>query len=513
MKRMTALILALVMMLALAACAGGEKTNMAANTDPLTKDDVIKITIMSHPSWPYREDWKAWEYAAEGSGATLDVTAVPNSDVGTKYPIIFASPDLLPDIITFDYKQGSDRYAQQGALVAFDDVAEYMPNYTSYIEGLDEVTYNATVGLRKAYDGKVYYTPVFGRERSQNVRAWMYRKDIFDKHNLAVPTTYDELYDVCKQLKALYPDSYPYCIRQKFTNLDVQGPSWKPYWTTGFYYDYETGTWNYGAITDTMLKVLTFHKKMIDEGLCTPNFLTINTASWQELITTDRGFIMPEYQTRIDFFNGMAKENNPEFKLAAILPPIADPETGVAMVNKYNVDPYGMSLCNTGDDARIANAAKYLNWLYSDEAELLMGWGKKGETYEVVDGKKVFITDETSSQPNTLYGFSTGGTFTRIDPTAIEAMETEDIASTREMVLGYTMPNANPAGYLAFSEEEQKIRDEKATELTTYIEEMVTKFLLGQESLSKWDEYVATVKSMGIDDLLAIYETAYNRMK
>ena len=512
MKRLTALILALVMVLALAACTDTKSAD-TASTEPLTKDDVIKITIMSHPSWPYREDWKSWEYAAEGSGATLDVTAIPNSDVGTKYSLMFASQDTLPDIVTFDYKQGSDRYAQQGALVAFDDMAEYMPNYNAYVASLDEDTYNANVGLRKAYDGKVYYSPVFGRERSQNVRAWLYRKDIFDKHNLSLPTTFDELYEVCRKLKKLYPDSYPYCVRQKFTNLDVTGPSWKEYWTTGFYYDYNAEKWCHGGTEDTMLEVITFYKKMIDAGLTPENFLTINTTSWQELIATDRGFIMPEYQTRIDFFNGMAKSNNPEFNLVAMIPPIADPETGVAMVNKYNVDPYGMSMCNTGDKKRMANAAKYLDWLYTDEAEVLMGWGKEGETYEVVDGKKVFITDDTNSQPNTLYGFSTGGTFARIDPTAIEAMETESIASTREMVLGYTMPKANPASYLAFDEEEQKLRDEINTGISTYMEETITKFLLGQEPLSKWDEYVATMKEMGIDELLEIYETAYERMQ
>ena len=304
MKRITALILALIMVFALAACAGGNESK-TANAEPLTKDDVIKITIMSHPSWPYREDWKAWQYAAEGSGATLDVTAVPNSDVGTKYPIIFASPDLLPDLITFDYKQGSDRYAQQGALIALDDVAEYMPNYNAYIEGLDEVTYNATVGLRKAHDGKVYYTPSRGKEASSGVRAWLYRKDIFEKHNLAVPTTFDELYNVCKELKAIYPESYPFCLRSAFNHIDSSGPSWKPYWSTGFYYDFNEEKWSYGASEEIMLDVIKFLKKMVDEKLMPSDFMTINESTRQELMTTDHGFIMPEYQTRIDFFNGL----------------------------------------------------------------------------------------------------------------------------------------------------------------------------------------------------------------
>ncbi len=514
-KRLAALFLASLMMLSLASCAGKDgKPETTANYEPLTKEDVIRITTMSHPSWPYREDWKVWEYIAEGTGATLEVNAVPNTDVGTKYPLMFASPDTLPDIVAADSKPGTDTYALQGALIAFDDKLEFMPNYVKFVESLSEDEYLQIVADRKSFDGKVYYSPVKGRERSINVRSWMYRKDVFEKHNLKVPETFDELYAVCKELKALYPDSYPYCIRSKLSNLDVTGPSWKPYWSTGIYYDFESGEWKYGAIEDTMLKVLEFYSRMVKEELAPPNFITITTQSWEELITTDRGFIFPEYQGRIDYFNLMADAGmNPDFELAACLPPIADEESGVAMVNKYNVDPSGVMMCNTKDEKRIANAAKYLDWFYTDEAEMLVGWGKEGETYEIVDGKKQFITDENGTQANALYGFTTAGTCTRINPESILAAESESIATTRDMVLEHTMPFANPLRSVALNSEEQKVRDEKSVAIATYMQEMVTKFILGQEPLTKFDEFVKTVEDMGIYELLSVYDAAYNRVK
>ncbi len=513
MKKITALIIAVIMVFALCACRENAGINQAASTEPLTKEDVIEVTIISHPSWPYQEKWKVWEYIEEGVGATLDINAVPSSDYSTKYPLMFAAADTLPDVAAFDNKPSSDRYALQGALVAFDDMEEYMPNYRSFVSSMTEDELQSIVNTRKASDGKIYYTPVSGRERSQNVRAWLYRKDIFEKHNLSVPTTFDELYEVCKQLKVIYPESYPYCLRQKFTNLDVSGPSWEPYWNIGMYYDYTVGEWKFGAMTDTMKDVLEFYRKMMEEELMPSNFYSINAQSWQELITTDRGFIMPEYQTRIDFFNGLAKENNPGFELAAMVPPVANPEKGSAMVNKYNVDPYGFVICNTRDEKRIVNAAKYTDWFYSDEAAQLVGWGKEGETYNVIDGKKVFITDENGAQPNTLYGFSTPGSFARIDSTAIEAMETENIAKTREIVLGYTVPYANPTTFLAFTEEEQKTRDELYTQIYAYMEETVMKFLLGQKPISEFDGFREDLRSMGINELLDVYNTAYNRVK
>ena len=120
-KKLFALILAAVMLMSLAACAKTGTGGEAANSDPLTKDDVVSLMVNSHDSWPYNEDWKIWDYIEEGSGATLDVTAVI-TDASTKYSIMFAAPDMLPDIVGFNYKPGTDKYANQGALIALEDI-------------------------------------------------------------------------------------------------------------------------------------------------------------------------------------------------------------------------------------------------------------------------------------------------------------------------------------------------------------------------------------------------------
>ena len=63
---------------------------------------------------------------------------------------------------------------------------------------LSEAEYDVAVKPRKRADGKIYYTPGTGREGKTRRRAWLYREDIFKKHNLKVPETFDELYEVCK---------------------------------------------------------------------------------------------------------------------------------------------------------------------------------------------------------------------------------------------------------------------------------------------------------------------------
>ena len=126
MKRLTALLLATIMLFALCACGGKPQTTSSATTDPLTKDDVIKIVIGSHSSWPYRDDWKVWEYIEEGCGATLEVNAYPSTDAGTKIPLLLADPESIPDILYSSSISGAHSKVLMGAAIAFDDMKEYI---------------------------------------------------------------------------------------------------------------------------------------------------------------------------------------------------------------------------------------------------------------------------------------------------------------------------------------------------------------------------------------------------
>ncbi|MBQ9986397.1 MAG: extracellular solute-binding protein [Oscillospiraceae bacterium] len=516
MKKFIALSLACIMMLALAACGGGGGTTSLEGQDPtapLTKDDVISMMVESSASWPIRDDWKLWEYMAEGSGATIDLIAVPASDAVTKYSLMFAAREELPDIIGFGVAGTHSLYAGEG-LIAFEDLADFMPNYNAWVESLSEEEYAVSVKPRKRADGKIYYTPGHGRAGKTRMRAWLYREDIFKKHNLKAPETFDELYDVCKKLKELYPDSYPFCTRSMSYLFDIPGSSFDKWWEHGAYYDHDDGEWRWGAIEDTALEVLTFYKKMIDEKLMPADTVTLNNSTWEEFMLTDKGFILPHLQLRIDYFNQLAHQSgNTEYKLQAFAPPVANPEKGVAMIERGDLEMIGFSIADSGRAEGIANAAKFIDWMYTDEAMELVSWGKEGETYEVVDGKKKFITDEVGTLPNTMYGFQTYGSFCRLDPLAAEAIQTETTLESEALVVEHTLPYYPVTLWLDFNDEEQAVIDTYKTGLVTYSEEMLIKFLLGQEPLSNFDAFVENLKDMNLEDVLAAYESAYNRVK
>lgn len=45
----------------------------------------------------------------------------------------------------------------------------------------------------------------------------------------------------------------------------------------------------------------------------------------------------------------------------------------------------------------------------------------------------------------------------------------------------------------------------------TYCDEMAIKFIEGKEPLEKFDEYVATLDSFGMQTLIELHQNAYNR--
>lgn len=65
-----------------------------------------------------------------------------------------------------------------------------------------------------------------------------------------------------------------------------------------------------------------------------------------------------------------------------------------------------------------------------------------------------------------------------------------------------------------FKEDEQKRLAALETDLNKYLEQMEAKFITGTSPVDAgWDEYVNTIKKMGVDEVIKIYQTAYDRWK
>ncbi len=516
-RRILAFLIAAAMALSLTACAGGgNEGGTQAGDIPegkvFAEGTEINMLLSSHASWPYDENWVLIDYIEEATGAKLNIQAIPSADMYTKLPLVIANNSEMPDLLhTFDKGAHVDPYATSGAFISYSDNMDKMPNLQKMLENLGEVEATAITDIRKSGDGKIYSAPSYGTQRVTGIRTWMYRKDIFEKHNLKVPETYDELYEVAKELKKLYPDSYPICNRSGRERFKFTAPSWQNNLDYEIYYDFAQEQWKIGAQEPVFKEMVEYYRKLYAEGLINPNFFDDESKPWEELMSTDRGFITNDYIVRLDFFNLAVRAENPEYTLALMAPPVPNVPTGSAKISRTNLDFAGWAVCNTGKEDRINNAFKYVDWMYTDEAIELLSWGKEGETYNVVDGEKKFILTG-DEQVQTKYGIASTGMYQYIIPDAYENTYTKENIDACIECAKYIEDQPNPTNWLALDDEEDDRAAALWDDLKPYLEEQISKFVMGQLPMSEWDTFQKGIEDMGAKELLDIYTTAYNRV-
>ena len=514
LRRMLAMVLALVVIFTLTACVPQDEPEDVVSYNGetvLAPDTDFKIVVGSHASWPYNANHKIWQYFRERVGGNIEVTSIPNSEFTTKLNLMMATPEELPDLLHVLEPAHVNSHADSGAYVAIDEHLSALPNYVAFLQSLDTSTREELVMLRTYADGHNYWPVVYGSESVMNFATWMYRKDILEKHAIAVPTTIEELYEVCKELKGIYPDSYPLCLRSGLRKLSTIGPSWDNDFSAYIHFDFSSGEWECGGFTDTMKEMVIYFKRMMEEGLVPPDFMTIPTSSWEELISTDRGFITAEPIVRINFFNIPNQKRDPRYEWAAFEPPAYN-EKAPHKIAKSNLDPTGYVLPNTKDETRINNALKVLDWMYTEEAIELLSWGKEGETYTVDEnGKKTFILKgDTTAQ--IAYGASTYGLYQVIRKEAFEQV----VAAGSEIDpvwMTWIEEDAQPGAFLSFNAEEKEVIQQKETAIISYMEENLIHFIDGTKPIEEWDEYVEYAYELGLKDVLAAYESSYDRIR
>lgn len=179
-RRLLAAGAALISLAALTACGGSSAEG----------EDTLDVWIMegTNPdARPYFEDLEA-EFT-EQTGVALDIQYIQWADAHDRFTNAMAAGEL-PDVAEFGTTWAAE-FAEAGVLT----------DLTGRISdaGLDD---DLVPALAEAgtVDGSLYGMPWYA-----GVRSLIYRKDVFEKHNLEAPTTWEELRDVAGQLKDLEP--------------------------------------------------------------------------------------------------------------------------------------------------------------------------------------------------------------------------------------------------------------------------------------------------------------------
>ena len=155
-------------------------------------------------------------------------------------------------------------------------------------------------------------------------------------------------------------------------------------------------------------------------------------------------------------------------------------------------------------------ALAYIDWMYSDEGRELLTWGRPGDLYtEDAAGNRTWKEFSTAAEMKQATGFEVFGFYQRYDFNGELSTFSPECRSATEEARKYDLPQ-QPV--LAFNDEEQSIVNTVGTNVKTFVDEQVSKFLLGERSFDEWDSYVAEVEALGLADLKAVHESSYARV-
>lgn len=454
----------------------------------------VSLFIVNNQSWPYQKEWPLWNWVKEHTNITIEGVVPPGDDVEA-LNLAMASGEV-PDLV-FTRPINANQFGQQGALLDLNQHLDQMPNLKKYWEEYPENKALSTDPSGANYmvsNAEVGYG---------NQKVWMYRDDIFEKHQLEVPTTWDEMYEVAKELKALYPDSYPFVFRSQFAQLDVFAAAFE---TSNYMYpDPVTGDVRYGNIEDSYKKMVEVLHKFSKEQLMPPDWLSLNNNQWNEYIVNNQSFITVDFIGRIEAFNVLLKDTDAHF---TFMPPPAGWDGGKQYVpdGNYNISGFAVYSKSPNKDA----ALRYIDFLYSDQGRETMSWGVEGETYEVKDGKRGFKSEYPDfATLRKDIGIVTNGTYGRLDLEAMLQFTPEDERYVYDEAAKYVFPIKviTPA----FDVTEQEQITTVYSSMQKHTQENISKFIIGSRPLSEWDAYVSEIEKLGLQKMIDLFQKAWDR--
>lgn len=531
LKRTLALILALVLCIGI--LAGCEQkpaqTSTPAETTEPNKPAETTVPTETTPTEPeklYFEDGLVIEmYSPSDQGEyfhnmlkemlNLDLNCHTMDNFEEQYGLL-VSDNKIPALTYVNGDFFGNQYGPDGAYINVLDYLDQMPNLKAALEANP-----AYVERWIQPNGEMYHIPCINLNGDRIIYGYFYREDLFEKHNLTWPTTREELETVLRELKKLYPESYPMAIRNMggahasalvdwgiAFGAKLQFPGRNGAYAT---LNNETGKWYEGATAPEMKEMVTWLRDMMKEGLVHPSGCTMSAAEWNAYLNSGTSFISFDRVDRVPIINGEGVKTDENFTMVGAAP-IKMSDASVEAYNAPSISPYSYLVAANAEN--LDDVLAYVDWLYSEAGVLATNYGIEGDTYTLAEDGTPVWTDacKAESQPQTDRGLAAkGGAYGIFDFNSFMAWQGDAVQRTYEVVCA----NATVTDYyvaVTYNEEEQKIADTYGEAYNTFTKGELIKFMLGERDIAEWDAFAqeASTTYHGAE-LVAIAQSAWDR--
>lgn len=471
------------------------------------------------------DEMEAYQKIQEINNVDIKYTHPVVGQEKDQFNIMVASGDY-PDLIDYgwgsSYTGGVQRAIKDGVILDISDKIESLaPNYISMLKSNPDFMRTA-----KTVDGKlVIFNTIKNDIRVNSYYGPQLRKDWLDKLNLPVPETIEQWHDTLTAFKTQDPngngqaDEVPLVDSSSMTIYSFSN-AWGVH--KGAFHTKADGTFVYGSIEPEFKEYLKTMNQWYNEGLIDPEFTSIANKNRDARMTNDTGGAYIGYiGSQMEKYLS-AKADDPEYDIVAApwpVGPAGKPYSAFGTLLRQV--EYGLGTAITPQNKHVEESIKLLDFNYTEEGIMLHNWGIEGKSY-VKDGDGYKFTDEILNNPEgkgvneAIYKYNlamNGGSGKVMDGDAYVALTQPRQQEKDAAEIWARGDSSLLTPSFGFTEEEATTVSKVMADVRTYENEMLTKMLIGLEPIDKFDEYVATIKNMGIDKVIQIYKTAYERYK
>ena len=482
--------------------------------------EPITLTLMAPDvgiqNW---ENMLVLQEMEELTGIKMSYLNAPKDSFDTKKNLVFASQDY-PDIF---YAAGLTtaeqlNYGEQGVLLPLEDlIDEYAPNFKALLDENPEVRKSIT-----APDGHIYSLPVVEFSQHWYRNPMWYNGDFLKALNIdKLPETTEELYTYLKRVKEEDPNGNGIADEIPISSVTTAAANLRDIrtWLLGAFGVYEEEI--YVDDNDVV------HYTPLEDGF--KEYLQYMNRLWAEELLDHESFSQTAEQkkakaqeNRVALFSDwhayMTKggEQSTEDPMFAPVRSESVDAPAIAKNRGITTGAFAISKDNPYPEASM----RWVDYIYSYEGALLFNKGPEGVLWEYTD--EANRVKQHLPVPNDMDREDYRATITPNYGIPAPTVNMDDINKGLKTDFDLWVENETqtklldrgariPFPTLFLTVEEQSEINGLNSDLSTYVKQMEAKFITGSEPFENWDNYLNTLKKMGVERVQEIYQAAYDR--
>lgn len=514
---------------------------------PMEEREVIDITLAVNTTTPDAEATHLHAFLLEEFKINLIVTEYTSENWKTQLTLMLAE-DNLPDIISntgMTFSQFNE-YANEGYFLNLSPYLELAPNLQAIFE-----QYPSYRSQMTNTDGYIY-----GLSQLTTINQNAPARGFIDERWLKnvgkeVPRTVDELYEVLKAFKEQdangngdFNDEVPMYLSADYKNRNntfrILANAF------GIYSDNptrkmaidENGNLFAPWATENWKDLMKYCHKLYAEGLIDTNYVTRTSAEFKEMVKNQtvgsfganapfaQAGLKIEYDANFQYFHPLTSKYSDQSTLVLT----SGASTNVSFALNSKIDP-----------EKATRLMEMINWIYTTDGAFGIGMGVQGLDWEYEytkwsdeHGVLTMFCPEGYENTNdykikaciingafSMYSPADGRDYKLTDIVSDEVLYNDEEFAKRcgwfclvEQGIREADRKIESIAELAYTKEEAKERATLVTDITSYVEQMITQFITGEADIdASWDQYVSTLKQMQLDRWVEIDQAAYNRTK